>query len=84
MRKFENLGRMLSKDEQRRIRGGNPPEEGGGVCKTSATACTYMSPSGQAHTGTCGDTVAGPMGTTLCACKWQGLTVADTNCNIAQ
>jgi len=33
MKKFENLGRMLSKEEQRHILGGNPP--GGGVtCKT--------------------------------------------------
>jgi len=41
MKKFENLGRMLSKEEQKRIMGGDPPGEGqcGETC-SDTTVCT--------------------------------------------
>ncbi len=83
MKKFENLGRMLSKTEQTKIKGGNPPEEGGPACKTSATTCTFLTPGGNVYTGNCGSTTDGPMGSTVCGCKWQGTVIADSTCNMA-
>lgn len=45
MKKFESLGRMLSKDEQKKIMGGNPPDDGGGAC-----TCNFF----YISSGTCG------------------------------
>lgn len=44
MKKFEHLGRMLSKNEQKKIKGGNPPADGpsspsGGYGPTQYKCC---------------------------------------------
>lgn len=48
MKKFENLGRMLSKKEQKNLMGGNPPDEGGtirtGYCINSVGCWHYIEP----------------------------------------
>ena len=43
MRKFEGLGKVLSKAEQKKIKGGD--FEGTG-CTLAGTACTFQSPGG--------------------------------------
>ncbi len=69
MKKFENLGRKLSKNEQRKVSGGNPPEGGGGgsctytnggvQCSSTSGNCQwlYCSSQSQVVVGVCCDGV---------------------------
>ena len=41
MKNFENLGRKLSKEEQKEVGGGDPPGGGGGGCTQTYTGCNY-------------------------------------------
>jgi hypothetical protein len=80
MKKFENLGRMLSKNEQKRIRGGT--EEEGPACKTSSAACSYITIGGHVLPGTCGGSITPPMQTAQCACNSGQLQQPASECNI--
>ena len=50
MKKFENLGRRLSKEEQKKIMGGNPTP---GTCKAKATNCNKSCSCDTEGTNTC-------------------------------
>lgn len=44
MKKLENLGRKLSKVDQKRIIGGNPPSGGNTFCASPGTVCHTEGP----------------------------------------
>ena len=77
MKKFENLGRMLSKDEQRKIKGGNPPE-GGTHCSNSNTTCRYYESGTGYVNGHCETNSANQ-----CVCKSQNSSVVWSECMAA-
>lgn len=41
MENFENLGKSLSKTQQKMVSGGNPPEEGGQGCQVTCASGYY-------------------------------------------
>jgi hypothetical protein len=81
MKNLENLGRNLSKMEQRNIRGGYVDPGDGGTCKSSTTSCSYVQIDGHVDTGTCGDTITPPLQTTQCACKFGTNKQPANECN---
>lgn len=75
MKKLENFGRKLSKEEQRNLMGGNPPDEGGtirtGYCINSVGCWHYQTP---VYHSTCQTDIA------IYCSSGQGACISLTNC----